>query len=127
VERLEGLDAPVAQIGEAQSASGQVWRGGAPIRGTAVLELEASEAARPEFQPDLQLEGRTGVCRGTAATTLPHPGQGIGQDDRRAILEIDRRKARQQGNGHGLTAAITRLIAAVSTCSRQAAAAAVNR
>jgi hypothetical protein len=72
---------------------------GGLIRGPPILELDVEPAG---LHLQANLEFQRGLCPlgGVATTALPHRREDIRQDDRRAILERDRRKARQQWNGN---------------------------
>jgi hypothetical protein len=68
------------------------------IGGPPLLELDV-ETTAPHLQAHLEFQGGRRPLGGAAPTALPHRREGIGPDDGRAILERDRRKARQQRDG----------------------------
>ena len=90
-EELQSRAAKASRLQYPKSAS-------RAIRGPALLELDG-EAPGTHLPAGLKLERRTGAGRRAPTTAVPWGREDSGQDDRRALLHIDRRQPLQQGNG----------------------------
>jgi hypothetical protein len=66
--------------------------------GPPLLERDV-EPAGPPLQAPLAWQGGRRPHGGAAPTALPHRRAGLGPDEGRALLETDRRNARQQREG----------------------------
>ena len=89
-ERLEAVQAEIAQVGELQRAGGDSAqrRRRLNVVGPAVMQRQVGQASTAKIQPQVDLERGPSLPRRVAATG-PLVAQGIGEDNAGAILEID--------------------------------------
>ncbi len=95
----------VAQVGNAQRASGQhhILDRRAVVIGASRLQTDMLQAALAQIPEHLDLEGGRGANAGAAAIALPLTCQRIRQHNDGTIEHIDTREALQQWDCHGVS------------------------